>query len=423
MGRYLSDINQARNHIKNKLRNTKGIFLVNTEIIKKTTETGLIKILTLGVFFILAGLLFLQKNSNYHTAYYILTIAPVILFCIIRPNKINENISHITKIFFIFAVWSTLSILWSDTQESMLTPIKRTLYIFCLFISFSIINKNDMILKVFVFAGAVIALISAYSLYSFQITHQPDSRFIGTGALSNPLLSSHIFGSFSALLLTASLTTKIIKVKFIYLTLGSLLILAVVATGSRTPLLALVATAGWLSLILKNKTSIIIMIFSSLVLACIYLLYPEAILSRGLSYRPELWSVAIEEILSKPISGYGFDSNSEFYISSLDIAFREPHNIHLSILYFTGIIGFTLWCAMHACALWACWKNKADTLFIIASVLLVYGIAAGMTEGGGLLPRPKEHWFITWIPLAFVSALLTNKAIKLKTKESVNKPA
>lgn len=40
-----------------------------------------------------------------------------------------------------------------------------------------------------------------------------------------------------------------------------------------------------------------------------------------------------------------------------------------------------------------------------------------MTEGGGLLPRPKEHWFITWIPLAFISALLTNK--KLKAKDSL----
>ncbi|MDY0250643.1 MAG: O-antigen ligase family protein [Pseudomonas sp.] len=397
---------------------------MHTEIFKKKTENGLIKVLTLGVFFVLTGLLFLEKSSNYHTVYYILILTPVILASIIHPNQINENLPLITKIFILFAAWSTLSILWSDTQESMLTPIKRALYILCLFLSFSIINKNNknMLLKVFIFSGAAIALISAYSLYTFQMTHQPGSRFIGTGALSNPLLSSHIFGLFSVLFLTLSLTTRSIKIRFIYLTLGTLLVLAVVATGSRTPLLALVAAAAWLSLILKNKKSVIIIAYSAVVLACIYLLYPEAILSRGLSYRPELWSVAIEEILSKPIWGYGFDSSSRFYISSLDIAFREPHNIHLSILYFTGIIGFTLWCAMYACALWACWKNKTDTLFIIGSALLVYGIAAGMTEGGGLLPRPKEHWFITWIPLAFVSALLSNKAIKLKTKELVNKP-
>ena len=196
-----------------------------------------------------------------------------------------------------------------------------------------------------------------------------------------------------------------------------MLLITIIATGSRTPLLALLTTSIWFAFIANNKKSIFIIIFAAVTATVIYLLYPEAILNRGLSYRPELWSIAIDKILSQPILGYGFDSNAGFYIASVDTTFREPHNIHLSILYFTGIIGFSLWCLMHTYALWVCWKNKTDTLFIVASALLVYGIAAGMTEGGGLLPRPKEHWFITWIPLAFVSALLTHKT--LKTKESV----
>lgn len=392
------------------------------KLIQENTEKYLKRTLLFGIFFILAGLLMVPKTSNYHTFYYILILAPVILLLGMRPKITTENLSNITKIFILFAAWSTLSILWSDTQESMLTPIKRSIYILCLFFSFSIINTDnkDTILKVFISAGAVVALISVYSLYSFQMTHQPGSRFIGTGALSNPLLSSHIFGLFSVLFLMLSLTTKIIKIKLTYLTIGLIFILTVVATGSRTPLLALIATAAWIAFILKNKKSIIIIAFSAIVLSFIYLLYPEAILSRGLAYRPELWSLAIEKILSRPILGYGFDSNTEFYISSLDTAFRESHNMHLSILYFSGIVGFTLWCAMHIYALFECWRNKKNTLFIIASALLVYGIAAGITEGGGLLPRPKEHWFITWIPLAFVSALLTNKKANAKIKKTAD---
>jgi hypothetical protein len=35
----------------------------------------------------------------------------------------------------------------------------------------------------------------------------------------------------------------------------------------------------------------------------------------------------------------------------------------------------------------------------------VYGIGAGLTEGGGILSRPKEHWFLLWIPLAIIAAL------------------
>lgn len=377
------------------------------------------KPLLLGVFFILAGLPILQKVSAYHTFFYILILAPVILQSAIYPKTINENLSNITKIFIVFSIWSSLSILWSDTNTLISDPIKRSIYTLSLFIAFSTISnrKKENILYIFIISGFAVTTISIYSLYFFITTYQPGSRFIGTGALSNPLLSSHIFGLFSVFFLTLSTMTKEKNTKTSYFILGLILIITVIATGSRTPLLALLATSIWFSLILKNKTSVAIIAFSTITAVLIYLLYPEAILNRGLSYRPELWSVAIDKILSQPILGYGFDSNAGFYIASLDITFREPHNIHLSILYFTGIIGFSLWCIMHAYALWVCWKNKADTLFIVASALLVYGIAAGMTEGGGLLPRPKEHWFITWIPLAFVSALLTHKT--LKTKESV----
>jgi tRNA A-37 threonylcarbamoyl transferase component Bud32 len=35
----------------------------------------------------------------------------------------------------------------------------------------------------------------------------------------------------------------------------------------------------------------------------------------------------------------------------------------------------------------------------------MYGIGAGLTEGGGILSRPKEHWFLLWIPLAIIAGL------------------
>lgn len=386
---------------------------------KNTLEGGFEKALVLGVFFILAGLPILPKVSNYHTFFYVLMLTPVIFHSVIYPRTVVGQISNITKIFIVFSIWSSLSILWSDTHDDISVPIKRSIYILSLFISFSIItNKNkDNLLKIFIASGLAITLTAIYSLYALQPLHLFDSRFVGTGALSNPLLSSHVFGIFSALFIALTITSRKTNDKFIYFLLSSILIIATFATESRTPLVALIAAAIWIAFILKNNKPILTVSFSTIILVFVYILYSEAILSRGLSYRPELWSIAINKILLKPMLGYGFDSNSGFYISSLETNFREPHNIHLSILYFTGIVGFSLWCAMHMYALWACWKNKDDVLFVIASALLVYGITAGMTEGGGLLPRPKEHWFITWIPLAFVSALLTNK--KLKAKESL----
>ncbi|MBN7822718.1 hypothetical protein J0A65_22840, partial [Bowmanella sp. Y57] len=73
-----------------------------------------------------------------------------------------------------------------------------------------------------------------------------------------------------------------------------------------------------------------------------------------------------------------------------------------------------LWLSMHLLALWTCWKHRSDTYFTIAGALVVYGIGAGLAEGGGILARPKEHWFLTWIPLALVTALNIGRKLREK---------
>ena len=392
---------------------------------RRNMEYWLNNILLVGILFTLSGLTLVTDNSKYHTIYYIFIALPAALLFITHPSATIKNNSVIVNIFLIFSIWSVLSIFWSDTQEDIFTPIKRSIYILCLFIAFSsvYINNQKNLLRIFILAGCITLLFSAQSFYSFITSYQPGSGFTGSGALKNTLLSSHIFGFFTSLFMSLILISKLKKEKIIYFLLTLSFFIYVLSSGSRTPLLALVATTIWLSFILKNKRAVITFSLLIIILGLIYIIYPEAILSRGFSYRPELWSSTIEMILAQPILGYGFDSNTSFYISSIDMSFREPHNIHLSILYFTGLIGFSLWCAMHACALWVCWKNKDNTLFIIASALLVYGIVAGMTEGGGLLPRPKEHWFITWIPLAFVSALMAKKRINPDEKDPVAQKA
>lgn len=389
--------------------------------LKKTVGDWSVNILSFSIFVILAGLLLVPKTSNYHTIYYISAITPILLLLSVNPKLISDNISNVLKIFIIFSIWSALSTLWSDTDESIITPIKRIFYIFCLFISFSVVhskNKNTLI-KIFILSGTIVTIAACYNLLFSDFSFHTTARFIGPGALKNPLLSSHIFGFFTVLFFSLFFTSNT-KAKFFYILIGALLLSLVIATGSRTPLLALTAAAIWIIILFNNRKSIYIILSYVAALALIFFIYPEIILNRGVSYRPELWNSAIEKILSKPFIGYGFESSLKFYVPSLEKFFEDPHNIHLSTLSLTGLIGFILWCAMHIYALWACWKNKKNRLFIIASTLLIYGIMAGMTEGGGLLPRPKEHWFLTWIPLAFIAAIIPIKKPILDNKDHIS---
>ena len=83
----------------------------------------------------------------------------------------------------------------------------------------------------------------------------------------------------------------------------------------------------------------------------------------------------------------------------------------LSVLYRLGLVGVAFWGAMYVASLYAAWKHKRDDAVVIFSVAVVYGLMAGMTEGGSFLSRPKEHWLLIWIPLALLNAtlLLTQK--------------
>lgn len=363
-----------------------------------------------GIYFLLCGLTVLQNSSSYHKALYALLIPPTVLLILNRKNyRLFRNpIIMLYIIFITFACISTLTHQASETKNVLM----RAFYTFSLFATACFCLKHSIkySISIAVMAGYTNLVTSLNSfvpwLYEALKSENTIIRFIGSGALTNPLLSSHLFGFYTVIFLFMAINAEKNKVKIIYYLTAFNFLTMTIATGSRTPLLALTACLIWLSIISPIKRNIVALIAFITLIVATYFYAPDLILNRGLSYRPELWNIALEKIKNSPIFGYGFGAETNFYIDSLKTVFREPHNIHLSILYFTGISGFILWTGMHLLALYTCIQNKNKPLFILASCLIIYGITAGMTEGGGLLPRPKEHWFITWIPLALVAALI-----------------
>ncbi|MNG26676.1 hypothetical protein D3C84_1116950 [compost metagenome] len=83
----------------------------------------------------------------------------------------------------------------------------------------------------------------------------------------------------------------------------------------------------------------------------------------------------------------------------------DPHNMFLAVFYYCGAVGLVLWLALYAIAFRLAWKNRKQPWGMIASALLVFGLTASMTEGGAFLSRPKEHWFLIWIPMALLAAV------------------
>ncbi|UTW09486.1 O-antigen ligase family protein [Pseudomonas benzenivorans] len=364
-------------------------------------------LLPLGLLCLLIGLPLLPDRSIYHKLFYALIAAPALVALLLRPQELRLLLREpIVLAFLAYAAWALLSISWSDTDASIGSLLKRPLYIFMLVAGCCLLTQQNQrrFTHCMLIAALAVLPIAFYALAEVATTWKPGHRLVGTGALDNPLLSSHLFGFFCILWLGLGMT---LPRQQGWLAALPVLVLGVtlLATGSRTPLLAASLAGAWLALACWNKRSIALTLIGLSALSTLLLLYPEALLARGTSYRLELWQDTLSRISQKPWLGFGFDAQLAIQLPGFSVPFSEPHSFAIGVLYYTGIIGLCLWFAMHLVALRQCWVNRANYLFVIAGALMVYGLGGGLAEGGGILARPKEHWFLTWIPLALIAAL------------------
>jgi len=367
-------------------------------------------ILPLGFLLLLCALFFLPGRSQHHKLFYGLFSLPALVALCLRPSAVKELIREpIFLALLLFTGWALISVSWAPEAENMGRPIKTVLHTVFLFVGcYLLVRYRGDLLHPLLFGAATVALVaSLYNVYAFARIYQPGMRLIGSGALDNPLLSSHLYGFFCMYWLSLSMLWKNRHIFWLTVPATLVMLMAIVATGSRTPLIALSAAAIWLGILSWNRRSLAL--FALLIIGgtLIGALFSEAILARGGSYRMEIWTIVLQAIAQRPWLGHGYGADLEID-PGIGYMLAEPHNFALGVLYYVGIIGFLPWIFFQAWGLLSSWRYRVQPLFIIVSAWLVYGMAAGLTEGGGILSRPKEHWFLLWIPLALIAALSIN---------------
>ena len=365
-------------------------------------------VLPVGLLLLLSSLFFLANRNGLHRLYYLLFSAPALVLLCLRPSELKQLVREPLIIaFLLFAGWALISLFWSPEPEVDSGLFKTPLHTFMLFAGCGLLlhYRSELLAPIF-FSAAVIALVvSACNLVAFAPHFAEGLRMVGgLGALDNPLLSSHVFGFFCVYWLYICMTTQRLQVFLFSLPALVIMTAAVLATGSRTPLVALVLAILWMSFTTRNRRSALLIVGMVLLGAAILLFYPELITNRGSSLRFELWGMTLQRIAEHPWIGHSY--NAELFLTPSDgYELREPHSFSLGVLYYVGIIGFIPWVFMLGRGLYVGLQQRAQPLFILASSLLAYGIGGGLTEGGGILSRPKEHWFLLWIPLALIAGL------------------
>lgn len=367
-------------------------------------------ILPAGYFLLLCALFFLPGRSLHHKLFYGLFSIPTLIALCLRPRELKELLREpIFIAVLLFAAWALLSLAWSPGEPlgGMFKPPLHTLLLFagC----YLLVRYRSDILQPLLFGAALVALIATtIFLFMFARVYEPGMRLIGGGAFDNPLLSSHLFGFFSAYWLSVTMTCKRRQMMWLSVPAMAIMFMAVIGTGSRTPLVALTMAALWLCFICWNRRSVGLLVALALSGVAIFTLFSQMIIERGDSYRLEIWQIVLHKIADHPWLGHGYSATLAVD-PGVGYILQEPHSFALGVLYYVGIIGLLPWLFFLFWGLLSSWRQRVQPLLIIASTWLVFGIGAGLTEGGGIISRPKEHWFLLWIPLALIAALSINQ--------------
>jgi O-antigen ligase/tRNA A-37 threonylcarbamoyl transferase component Bud32 len=368
-------------------------------------------ILPLGFLLLLCALFFLPGRNVLHKLFYGLFSIPTLIALCLRPRAGKELLNEpIFIAALLFVAWALVSLCWGPSEQDIGGEFKPPLHTLMLFAGcYLLVRFRSEIIRPLLFCAAMVALIaSVYNLYMFARTYEPGIRLIGGGAFDNPLLSSHIFGFFCTYWLSLSMTCKRHQILWLSIPAMAVMFAAVMATGSRTPLVALTLAALWLSFICWNRRSVALLGALFVTGAAVAVMFSQMINARGDSYRFEIWQLALQKIADHPWIGHGFNADLSLD-PGIGYSLSEPHSFALGVLYYVGIIGLLPWLFFQAQGLLCSWRYRLQPLFIIASTWLVFGIGAGLTEGGGIISRPKEHWFLLWIPLALIAALSINQ--------------
>ncbi|UVE18320.1 O-antigen ligase family protein [Pseudomonas sp. LS44] len=370
--------------------------------------------LPLGYLVLLSGLFWVGERNHYSKLYYLLMAFPALLGLIAQPRALLQLLrTPIVLAFLAFAAWLLLSLSWTSSTENLASLAKRPLYVFMLFASCTLMVLHDeRMLPRLLRLGAGLALVAALVIQSLHfLTQPPDGRLIGTGGLINPLLTSHVLGFFCIYWLAAWATEG--KSLRVYGLLGAAVLLgAVLATGSRTPLMAIGLASLWLALMAPQRRTLYLIGGLSIAGLLLALCFPDLLLARGLSYRPQLWTAAFEQHQTQPWLGLGYDAPLQLWIEGFTFPYVDPHNVGLAVALELGLVGLLLWLVLYGMVLGTCVHHRADQRFQLASTLVIYGLAAGMTEGSSFLSRPNESWFLIWIPLSMVAALSISQRLQ-----------
>jgi O-antigen ligase len=344
----------------------------------------------------------------------LLALAPLLL----KKRLLNKDLLFSLGLLSLYLLFGLLSLLWADSPDTS-KAVRGALQALAVFVFFSYLqlSGHEALLRRGLMAACIAsaAICFWHMLIFYGVFGEPFSAVLYQGVPEGELAALGA-DPMNAMLATLMITPQaamlvgllIAEKDRIFRVIGFIALLALIAyliaLERRTAQAALFAMALVCLVLYRNRFWLSVLGALVVLGVVVLVLFPETILSRGFSWRPEIWMATLERIKDAPFFGHGMTNNVVPVVVSDETGrvlgeFRHPHNMALSVTYNLGLVGLVLWALLWLPGLlnkmFRSFDSERDAFIILP---MVAGAAALVFDGGAALSPLHHYWFCFWVP-------------------------
>ena len=300
-----------------------------------------------GLLWFLLAIAFAPTNKIYQQGLMLFLWLPAMVFAWSAREQLKQAWQSQRWLYLalgVMAAWGLLSLLWTNAADPS-REAKRLLYIgvFLLFFPVLAQRQTAQVIRLMQWGGIGLALSSLLAMIQFYGFYGSawNARLGGLGQLSHPILGAYVIGLAAVWMLHWMPRGRWMQVAF--LAAIGLLGLFVVASQSRGAALALLLSVVAMPLWCRDRRSTVIAIAAAVAAIVVFVSMQSLMLSRGASFRPQIFMAAMQMISEHPWTGLGL--GGDYSLLWEDHHFDHSHNLFTHVAIELGLPGMLLWCA------------------------------------------------------------------------------
>lgn len=136
----------------------------------------------------------------------------------------------------------------------------------------------------------------------------------------------------------------------------------------------------------------------------------DALLSRGDSYRPDIWAEILRRVAEHgPWFGNGVLTDDSVTVDGLLLP--HPHSMYLAVLFQGGVVGLALFVLLVGAALKTLLAHLAEPEAKLALGILAIALPAWLLDGYELVDKIGWTWMLFWFPVAVAVGLGSRRGL------------